>query len=81
MSIDDVNYSEVTDLGMERPHVVILGAGASLASFPDGDKNGLRLPLMNDLVTVCGLSEVLEKHGIGAEVGNFEELYSDLNGL
>jgi len=25
---------------MERPHVVILGAGASYAAFPNGDKNG-----------------------------------------
>ena len=33
-----------------HPHVVILGAGASLAAFPDGDKNGRKLPLMNDIV-------------------------------
>lgn len=55
MSIDDVNYSEVTDLGMGRPHVVILGAGASLAAFPDGDKNSLGFPLMNSLKGVRGL--------------------------
>jgi len=25
-------------------HIVILGAGASVAAFPDGDKNGLKPP-------------------------------------
>ena len=34
---------------INSPHVVILGAGASRASFPDGDKNGIELPLMCDL--------------------------------
>ena len=80
MPIDDTGYCEVTDLGLERPHVVILGAGASLAAFPKGDKNGLRLPLMSDLITVFGLDEVLENHGISSAVGNFEELYSDIHG-
>ena len=28
----------------ESPHVVILGAGASLAALPNGDKNGHQLP-------------------------------------
>jgi len=78
MSTENTGYSEVNDLGMGRPHVVILGAGASLASFPDGDKNGRRLPLMNDLKGVCGLTEILENYGISADAENFEELYSDL---
>jgi hypothetical protein len=38
-----------------RPHVVILGAGASLAAFPNGDRNGRRLPLMKDFVDVVAL--------------------------
>jgi len=71
-------YDETSDLSNERPHVVILGAGASLASFFDGDKNGLRLPLMNNLKDVCGLAEVLNKFGVDQDVANFEELYSDL---
>ena len=31
---------EINQIRMERPHVVILGAGASYAAFPNGDKNG-----------------------------------------
>jgi hypothetical protein len=34
--------------GMRRPHVVILGSGASRATGPDGDLNGRRLPTMED---------------------------------
>jgi hypothetical protein len=48
-----------------RPHVVILGAGASLQAFPDGDRKGQRLPLMYELVEVVGLRSVSEQQGIG----------------
>ena len=34
------------------PHAVILGAGASKAACPSGDKNGRILPLMNELFDV-----------------------------
>lgn len=68
--------SEISDVSMKRPHVVILGAGASLAALPEGDKNGKRLPLMKDLVEVVGLTRLLEKAGIAAYNNNFEELYS-----
>lgn len=37
-----------------RPHVVILGAGASKAAFEDGDANGRLVPLMNELPEVLG---------------------------
>ena len=36
-------------------HIVILGAGASIAAFPDGDVNGNRLPTMDNLVEMLGL--------------------------
>jgi hypothetical protein len=62
----------------ELPHVVILGAGASLASFPKGDKNGRLLPLMNNLISTIKLELILEKHSINHDVKNFEDLYSDL---
>jgi hypothetical protein len=38
------------------PHVVILGAGASRAAFPQGDKNGRCLPLLEDLPEILGNS-------------------------
>lgn len=72
---------EIEDVGMQRPHVVIIGAGASLAALPDGDKNGRVLPLMNNLVDVVGLNELLESHGVNILQDNFEKLYSHIHGL
>lgn len=60
-----------------RPHVVVLGAGASRAAFPNGDGNGKRLPIMNDLVETLELSDMLEDNGINPKQ-NFELLYSNL---
>ena len=60
------------------PHVVILGAGSSLAAFPDGDRNGFQLPLMHNLIKVVGLGQILKRHGIDADIANFEEFYDEL---
>lgn len=64
---------------VSRPHVVILSAGASLAAFLQGDKNGKKLPLMNNFIETVGLQNILNDNGIGWENGsNFEEIYSQL---
>ena len=63
---------------MGKPHVVILGAGASRAAFPKGDKNGLRLPLMDDFVEVLGLDHLLCQTGIDFNTVNFEKVYDQL---
>ena len=31
---------EINQIEVGKPHLVILGAGASYAAFPNGDKNG-----------------------------------------
>lgn len=52
MNIKDVHLSGGS-------HVVILGAGASIASaLRNPEKHGLSLPSMNDLPKVCGLDGV-----------------------
>lgn len=61
-----------------RPHLVILGAGASLQAFPNGDKHGRQLPLMNNLVEVVGLHGVLDKAKVRGDRTNFEKLFSRL---
>jgi len=68
----------VTNLSMRRPHVVLLGAGASRAALPNGDRRGRKLPLMMDLVEVVGLRPVLDSAGIDSGGGDFEALYSML---
>ncbi len=66
-------------LGIKRPHLVLLGAGASLAAFPNGEKNGLKLPLMDNFVeTVNGLSDYLDECEIDYKGQNFENLYDSL---
>jgi len=66
-------------LSVQRPHLVLLGAGASKAAFPNGEKNGLKLPLMNNFVeTIQRLTEYLDKCGIDYKGQNFENLYSSL---
>lgn len=60
------------------PHVVLLGAGASLAAFPRGDKLGRSLPLLGNVVEVCGLAPILDSFGISYCGENFEALYSRL---
>lgn len=66
-------------LSIKRPHLVLIGAGASKAAFPNGEKNGLKMPLMEDFVeTVNGLSDCLGEYDIDWRGKNFEDLYSFL---
>ncbi|MCD6358990.1 MAG: hypothetical protein J7L90_03460 [Dehalococcoidia bacterium] len=55
MSLDEL----INDTSMRRPHVVILGAGASLAACQNGDKNGSKLPEMRNLIEIVGLDSEL----------------------
>jgi hypothetical protein len=59
-------------------HVVILGAGASVAAFPQGDANGRKLPTMDGLIEVLGLEPVLRMGGVKNTRRNFENIYSEL---
>ena len=68
----------IKDTSMARPHLVILGAGASLATFPNWDKSGKKLPLMMDFINIVGLSSILDRYSIYYKDRNFEEVYSDL---
>ena len=47
-----------------RPHVVILGAGASRAAFPQGEGTGRKLPMLQELAGEIGLAEVLAAAGL-----------------
>ena len=69
---------EIKALQMQRPHLVILGAGASLAAFPNGDRNGKCLPVMRTLASVVGLTRLLISAGIPEPHDDFEGIYSDI---
>jgi len=61
-----------------KPHLVILGAGASLATLPEGDKNGFELPIMNNFIETVGLEDLLENINLKTDSNNFEDIYSEL---
>jgi hypothetical protein len=45
---------------IESPHVVLIGAGASKAAFPNGDAYGRKLPLMNELTDVLSSKNIIK---------------------
>lgn len=70
---------QVKDTRMNKPHVVILGAGASKAALPNGNKNGKSIPLMNDeFIHTVGLESSLERYKINYKGKNFEAVCSDI---
>lgn len=74
ISVED----EVHQIKMKRPHVILLGAGASRAAFPSGDANGRNLPLMMDFTKIVPIKDILNREGITYRERNFEEVYSEL---
>src|SRR5688500_11227945 len=78
--MDDYTVSTVQEVAMVRmhkPHVVILGSGASRASCPTGDKNGKSLPVMQDFSEKVGLTALLQSWRIDPNQ-NFEDIFSNL---
>ncbi len=62
---------------MGRSHLVVLGAGASRAAFPNGDRHGKKLPLMADFVDTLELRPLLAQWGIDPD-RNFEDVFSGI---
>jgi hypothetical protein len=59
-------------------HTFILGAGASRAAFPNGDKFGRKLPLVNDFVETLQLRPLLEDAGVDHANKNIEDIYDQV---
>ena len=62
----------------DRPHVVILGAGASVAAIPHGDRNGRKISVMDGFIDRLGMRDVLA--GMNFKSENLEDIYSELFG-
>lgn len=61
-------------------HVVILGAGASIAStFRNPEQNGKQLPSMDSFIELVGLADIVESLPENLRAKNFEQLYSNLH--
>ena len=59
-------------------HVVILGAGATIAAIPNGDKNGIKSPAMNNFFERTNMGHFLERFHIETTSKNLEDIYSEL---
>lgn len=70
---------EIQNVRPMRPHLAILGAGASRQAFLAGEANGLRLPVMIDFLDTLGLSEFMEKADLPGEDAHFEAVFSRLS--
>lgn len=62
----------------ERPHVVIIGAGASVAAIPNGDKNGLKTSVMDGFLKKLGMEETIKNLNLDTKSENLEDIYSEL---
>lgn len=69
---------EISTVQIKKPHVVLLGAGASKAALPQGDARGKLLPLMNDFINVLRLESILDKTKIPYKGRNFEDVYTEI---
>lgn len=61
-----------------RPHLVILGAGASIAAIPNGDANGKKTSVMAGFIDRLGMSDLISNVNIATKSDNLENIYSEL---
>ena len=61
-----------------RRHTVILGAGATIAAIPNGDKNGKKSSVMNGLIEKLQLQNILDGVKLKTNSDNLEDIYSEL---
>jgi hypothetical protein len=77
--MDRLSLVEVRrNVAFQRPHLVVLGAGASLQAFPTGDMHGKLLPAMSNFVQTLALENLLKQSPIPYKERNFEDVYSEL---
>jgi hypothetical protein len=69
---------EIEQVSFGKPHVFILGAGASIAAVPHGDRHGQLLPDMRGLSQLPEVQGLLSEAGIDQPVDDFEATYAEL---
>jgi len=71
-------YFEYQKINKNRPHVVLIGAGASIATIPNGDKNGLKTSVMDGFLEKLGMSEIISGLNLSTNSQNLEDIYSEI---
>lgn len=75
----NVNFQEYECYMKNRPHVVILGAGASCAAIPNGDKSGRKISAMSGFIDKLGFRKILNEVDIHTASDNLEDIYMELD--
>jgi len=70
------SYEELYKIMKNSPHVVLLGAGASYACIPKGDKNGRRISCMDNFFENTGIDI-----GYTGSYKNLEDIYQDIDSV
>lgn len=76
---DRITDDDIKKFVTNRPHVFILGAGASKAALPYGDRNGVECPVMDDFLKKTGLEYILQDTPFQSLKDNLETIYSALH--
>jgi hypothetical protein len=76
--MENLDNEKLLEVDRKRPHVVILGAGASVDAFPNGDKYGKKLPVMNNFLNTIGMEHILDGVTLKTTSNNLENIYSEL---
>jgi len=72
---DDYDIAELMRI---RPHLFILGAGATKATIPNGDKYGRQSPVMENFMQEIGIEGLLDGVKLKTKSNNIEAVYSEL---
>ena len=75
----NVNFQEYEYYMKNRPHVVILGAGASCAAIPNGDKSGRKISAMSGFIDKLDFRKILNEVDIHTASDNLEDIYMELD--
>ncbi len=72
-------YNKISQRYENSPHIVIIGAGASIAALPDGDYYGHKTSCMNDVIADLGLDKILGGIQLKTKSSNIEDIYSEMS--
>lgn len=70
--------NDIAEIMRSRPHLFILGAGATKATIPNGDKYGRQSPVMENFMHEIGIDGLLDGVKLEAKSNNIEAIYSEL---
>lgn len=70
--------NDIAEIMRSRPHLFILGAGATKATIPYGDKYGRQSPVMENFMHEIGIDGLLDGVKLETKSNNIEAIYSEL---